>query len=298
MLAQDGTVPVVTSIVKTALDQLAFSDDIRIVIPVGCATGFHRADMIGRLATDCLNALVLPGTVEGGSDGVQPKVFECQLFSLAACKNKGESQAHLGRAWKWAESAWCGMGTPHELTGTSASCIDPDANGSIQQLYRMLEKMNEWLADLDAAAAEGEAQSIDDANIEEAPERSPASEAPERSPAGSEAPESEPAVDVPPPPSQAPGRHETQAANVKRLRARLPWAERSEAKAAAEQKTTPRAPLHPPGFPIERISKATLADKRKGAEDSQSSDAKKLKSSAKAMTISYSQLTLIKVGQK
>jgi hypothetical protein len=136
VLAQANFASVVEAMVGQAFEMLGSADAAAIIIPAGCASGFHRAEVACDVANSICNQYVM-------SDG--SKVFQSQTFKLAQCTSRKDAMSQLGHAWDWASSdPWTDIPIPDEIFGTIGARRSRDASVTIIDLIEFMKGTQLW----------------------------------------------------------------------------------------------------------------------------------------------------------
>jgi hypothetical protein len=161
VIAQEAFPQVVQNVVNSVLDRVA--DDPKLdslLVPAGCASGYHRAEVTTSVAADLLNVLQF-------SDG--SKLFECQVFSMSQANSKHEARALLDRAWDWSRSdPWVAIPIPESIFGEEASRKDRQASANMDALFAFRQQLVDWVAKVEDTTASDKSPSPS-----EVPSRSP-----------------------------------------------------------------------------------------------------------------------------
>ena len=161
VIAQEAFPQVVQAVVGSVLDRVA--DDPKLdslLVPAGCASGYHRAEVTTYVAADLLNVLQF-------SDGT--KLFECQVYSMSQANSKHEARALLDRAWDWSHSdPWVAIPIPTSIFGEEASRKDRQAAANMDALFAFRRQLVDWVARVEGATASDKSPSPS-----EVPSRSP-----------------------------------------------------------------------------------------------------------------------------
>ena len=139
VFGQESFMPAIGQMTDSLLDAYISNKDATLMSIMGCVTGAHRADTLGKAECDMLNACT-------HSDGT--KVFHAMHFTMTRCNSKRECEHAINQAWKWAEEgAWCDV--PHvpfaHLYGEVACRQRPESSANWTEYRRLAERVEEWI---------------------------------------------------------------------------------------------------------------------------------------------------------